>query len=680
MGQEGWSCMRAPSLRVKVTVAIVASLILIATASVAVAQYNFRGSAQDHAREEAQSRVRSLAHVLDLRFHRLGQVASDTAEEYEDVDAEKRSVDLRRAGFTAFVVVDDQNVVLERGGDAATNATLAATMVGVVPQAGIPGRALQVRDGWLVTAVRGLSQYGVVGAIDRETLTNSFLVDALIEGTDANVVATRNGDLVAASLTFPAGAPAPGSDPWWSFGEESYVAETAALTAIEGRVTHLVPASSIDAQVAPLVDRFASASVAAIAISGIVTLFVVTTSLRPLAQITDAARRLGRGEMDLDLHVRSRDEMGVLAQTLTSSAAAIARANGSFEVAVGGLARSVGEAETAPEIARRLGDAILHVAPVRAVIIAKGGEPLAQACAPGDDVATRALLQSDPDAFRWWTLSADDQALQVAVLPKPGGAYGEGDERKTEILVAQASLALHRARSIEKLDSLLRQKQVFVDILSHDLKNPIAVARGRIEIACHKHPELADRLGPAEASLDRATRIIEEAVLFSKLEAFTQIERSTLDMAALASDAASCLAPLAQQHGITIEVSAPARLPFPANALLARSIENLLSNAIKWSPQGAAVHLRVEEDTDGCRILIADHGPGIPKEDQARLFARFERADRTGVKGTGLGLAIAKRVVDVHAGDILIEETPGGGATFVLHIPRPRAETLEVDA
>ncbi|HVM44631.1 MAG TPA: HAMP domain-containing sensor histidine kinase, partial [Candidatus Thermoplasmatota archaeon] len=197
---------------------------------------------------------------------------------------------------------------------------------------------------------------------------------------------------------------------------------------------------------------------------------------------------------------------------------------------------------------------------------------------------------------------------------------------------------------------------------------PLAVARGRVELLTMKDATLAQKLEPIEKSLERATRIIEEAVLLSKLERADQLERAPLELAPLIEESAASLRPLAAPRNIRISVHAPPDARWPASRLLARAVENLVSNAIKWSPDGAAVEVRIEVDQT-CRIHIIDHGPGIPEQDRLRLFARFERADRTGVKGTGLGLAIAKRVTEMHDGTISIHDTPGGGCTFTIEIP-----------
>lgn len=691
--------MRALSVQVKVTLAIVLSLLIIDGVGAAVAQYNFHESESQHALDASRAQVQATARVLDLRLRTLGQAAADAAEAVNARPAEDVQQTLRRAGFGAAIREGPDGLVWTMG-DATGNESLIGLLTAAAPVPSLPGRVIAFKDGWLVVGARSLNAKNVVvGAIDRDTLSNTFLNDLLIGSDGSNVIVTNSGDIVAAASAFA------GSDDPARLGEaemvrlgdnEDYLVAKGQLAELQGFVAHTLPTSMIDERVNALVYRFVMISTGAVIIAGIASVITVAIALRPLRQITDAARRLGSGDEDLRLTINSRDEMGVLARVLDQSARAIGDARKQqeahadelritmedFQVAVGGLARSVGEADTAPEIANRLAEAILLVTPTAAVAIFQKDELLELRLGADegerhvDEHSVRALLGSDADAFRWHQMKSTEDEVRVALLPRGDAPAKETESRKVEILLNQAALAFHRARTTnslrkarDDLDQLLRQKQVYLDILSHDLKNPIAVARGRTEMLTAKHPETADKTKPIEQALDRATKIIEEAVLFSKLEREKQLDRPVVDLTTLAQEAAHSLSPLAATRGIEIVCSAPEHVPWRANHLIVRAIENILSNAIKWSPERSTIVIDVEPSYDACKIRVVDHGPGIPPEDRPRLFARFERADRSGVKGVGLGLAIAKRVVAMHEGRIAIEDTPGGGCTFVIILP-----------
>jgi two-component system sensor histidine kinase KdpD len=98
---------------------------------------------------------------------------------------------------------------------------------------------------------------------------------------------------------------------------------------------------------------------------------------------------------------------------------------------------------------------------------------------------------------------------------------------------------------------------------------------------------------------------------------------------------------------------------------------NLVENAAKYSPPGSPITIKVNSNGDGLRLAVIDHGPGVPMSQRVRIFDRFYRMQQHSDRdpGTGLGLAICRGITEAHGGTIHVEETPGGGATFVLTLP-----------
>jgi signal transduction histidine kinase len=125
-----------------------------------------------------------------------------------------------------------------------------------------------------------------------------------------------------------------------------------------------------------------------------------------------------------------------------------------------------------------------------------------------------------------------------------------------------------------------------------------------------------------------------------------------------------------EEKGIAIDGLPQGELPAEASPLVGNVFSNLLSNAVKFSPPGSRVEIGAEEGEGNWEFFVRDNGPGIPEESRGRLFTRFERLGKTGVKGAGLGLAIARRIVDLHGGEIRVDDTPGGGSTFFVKLPR----------
>ena len=134
------------------------------------------------------------------------------------------------------------------------------------------------------------------------------------------------------------------------------------------------------------------------------------------------------------------------------------------------------------------------------------------------------------------------------------------------------------------------------------------------------------------------------------------------------------LRPLARQRSLRISLHCGSEIPAVRadRAKIKQVVFNLLSNAIKFSPAGGTIRLRVGsgEYGDEIRIAVQDAGPGIPPEEQERIFEPFVRLpEQEPREGTGLGLAIARKLVELHGGRIWVESLPGKGSTFSFSLP-----------
>jgi two-component system, OmpR family, sensor histidine kinase KdpD len=108
--------------------------------------------------------------------------------------------------------------------------------------------------------------------------------------------------------------------------------------------------------------------------------------------------------------------------------------------------------------------------------------------------------------------------------------------------------------------------------------------------------------------------------------------------------------------------------------LLERALSNVVDNAVAWSPPGRAVRVEASAADDHVDIRIIDEGPGVPPDKRDQVFQPFQRlGDRAGnsPNGLGLGLAVAKGFTGAIGGELVVEDTPGGGATFVFTLRRP---------
>jgi signal transduction histidine kinase len=151
-------------------------------------------------------------------------------------------------------------------------------------------------------------------------------------------------------------------------------------------------------------------------------------------------------------------------------------------------------------------------------------------------------------------------------------------------------------------------------------------------------------------------------------EAFAEED---VDLAALAAEAVEEHRLVAEQRDLRLVLHAAGGPTVYADPVaLARAVGNLLSNAVRLAPAGTAVVVGVGSRAGWAWLAVRDEGPGIPLEEQERVFERFRRGSATGTEGgSGLGLAIARQIVEGHEGRIGLESTVPGGSTFVIWLP-----------
>lgn len=255
-------------------------------------------------------------------------------------------------------------------------------------------------------------------------------------------------------------------------------------------------------------------------------------------------------------------------------------------------------------------------------------------------------------------------------------AQATEDLRERERLLASQAGALERANA--RLRDLDEQKNQFLAVVAHDLRNPLNAIMLSSQVI-----EGADDLQEARRRAARITRecagmdaLIGRFLDLSALETGSiQTEPGEIAVACLADDILARHEPAASAKGISLvrpEGAEEARA-FADPRFAAAVLDNLVSNAIKFSPRGATVRVAVAEREGMVRVSVQDQGPGLTEEDMKRLFGRFARLSAQptgGEKSIGLGLSIARQMVEACGGRIWAESEPGHGATFQVELPR----------
>jgi two-component system OmpR family sensor kinase len=278
--------------------------------------------------------------------------------------------------------------------------------------------------------------------------------------------------------------------------------------------------------------------------------------------------------------------------------------------------------------------------------------------------------------------------------------------RSLNAMLAQVEAAFHAREKSEaaarRSEERMRQ---FVADASHELRTPLTAIRGYAEYyrqrggmgngarhaAPPAEPGLADSGQLTQPDLDRIMQrveqesarmgvLVEDMLLLARLDQQRPIERRPVDLLTLAADAVQDAQMIAPQRRIELTVGSDAAfLVLGDEARLRQVISNLMSNALTHTRDGTPIDVRIlAHGPDGqlpapsVTLEVADHGPGLSKEQADRVFERFYRGDqargrRTG--GAGLGLAIVAALVTAHGGTTGVNTAPGGGATFWITLP-----------
>jgi two-component system OmpR family sensor kinase len=248
-------------------------------------------------------------------------------------------------------------------------------------------------------------------------------------------------------------------------------------------------------------------------------------------------------------------------------------------------------------------------------------------------------------------------------------------------LLWQAGLALAEWAAERAVQQVTRERDEayrrFLRRLDHELKNPLTGLQAAMtNLRESGSPEdTRAAVDNASQAAGRLGRILRDLRKLAELDA-SMLEQRPLDVGELVTDMVAAAGSLPQYQGriINLLVSRVPALPAVTGDvdMLGLAIYNLLDNALKYSRPGDAVEVRVREDGHGLFIEVADGGVGVPLADQARIFEDLYRGDNAReVEGSGLGLALARRVVQLHGGEISLRSdvAQGRGTVFTIRLP-----------
>lgn len=287
--------------------------------------------------------------------------------------------------------------------------------------------------------------------------------------------------------------------------------------------------------------------------------------------------------------------------------------------------------------------------------------------------------------FGWWLITFALRPLDA--MGRTAGAIADGDLSQrvtpddTETEIGTLGHALNTMlgqieQSFAAQQASEEQLRRFLADASHELRTPLSSIRGYAEL--HRMGAASDpgavehAMSRIEAESARMGVLVEDLLKLARLDERREPVRQPVSMTQLAADAVSD-AQAADQTGRVIGLQSDGDAPVLGDPDdLRQVLANLLRNAVTHTPPGTPIEVTVAQDAGTVRLIVRDHGPGLPTEDGSQLFERFWRAApgrERGPAGAGLGLAIVAGIVDAHGGRVRAEQADGGGAAFIVELP-----------
>jgi two-component system, OmpR family, sensor histidine kinase KdpD len=302
------------------------------------------------------------------------------------------------------------------------------------------------------------------------------------------------------------------------------------------------------------------------------------------------------------------------------------------------------------------------------------------------------LLERDPDRQGWHVVTSsgtppaprpEDADVDVPVeddlaLVLRGRPLAAEDRRVLAAFGAQAAVALRQHRlaaaiaEAEPLAELDRTRTALLAAVSHDLRSPLASAKAsvsalRSEGVQWSEPERAELLATADESLDRLSRLVENLLDLSRLQAGAlAVFPQPVGLEDVLPAVLRELEPAVVESVLDLDLPEVRADP----GLLERILVNVATNAVRHSPPDRPPLIKSSAHRDRVEVRVVDFGPGVPEADWDRIFVPFQRlGDRDNTTGVGLGLALSRGLAEAMGGTLEPENTPGGGLTMVLSLP-----------
>jgi signal transduction histidine kinase/DNA-binding response OmpR family regulator len=302
---------------------------------------------------------------------------------------------------------------------------------------------------------------------------------------------------------------------------------------------------------------------------------------------------------------------------------------------------------------------------------------------PADELPlVRAMRGENVDAVELFIRNAnvpDGRLLSIAGRPlRSHDGTLQGGVVAIHDITLQKSAQQTLIRGKEEAERTSKFKDQFLSTMSHELRTPLNAVLGFSDL-------LADeRYGPLNEKQRRyidhihtggkhLLTLISDILDLSKIEAGRmELAVENLSVQGALAEVLGVLQPLADKKSQVLSTNVESRLVVRADATRFKQVlMNLLGNAVKFTPNGGRIEVAARADGAKVRVEVSDSGPGIPVEEQRRIFEAFYRLQESGKKteGTGLGLAITQRLIELHGGELCLQSDVGHGSCFYFSLP-----------
>jgi PAS domain S-box-containing protein len=240
----------------------------------------------------------------------------------------------------------------------------------------------------------------------------------------------------------------------------------------------------------------------------------------------------------------------------------------------------------------------------------------------------------------------------------------------------QVNSMVYQLTNVTEVVNKEHQQEDFVNIASHELKNPITALHGYMHLLKMRvkdgNEDLKKVISRMDAQLYKMQNIIAAMLDNTKIKAGeVQYSIDSFDLNECIQDTVDAVKINTDSHEIHCNFESPKRIVFGDEEKISRVLTNLISNAIKYSPQGKTIELSTSLESNAIKVTVTDHGIGIAKEKQLHLFKRFYRVDTLPkhMSGLGLGLFISAEIINHHHGSFGVDSIEGDGSSFWFTIP-----------